>query len=82
MLLALRDLAAARSAGQPDAVKPGANQGFVARIAALVDSVPATADTRAKALIRALLRQPLPEDSVAMAWKLWMTRGNVQPDTN
>jgi hypothetical protein len=74
VLLALRDLAAARSAGRGDPVKPGANVGFVARIAALLDRVPRIPDNRAEALVMALLRRPAPKDAppVPSAWKRWM----------
>ncbi|RKF14879.1 hypothetical protein D6850_08385 [Roseovarius spongiae] len=74
VLLALRDLAASRSAGRDDIARPGANAGFVARIAALIDAVPDTAQSRADALIRALLRKPLApgQTPAPSAWKRWM----------
>jgi hypothetical protein len=79
VLLALRDLAAARSAGRADPVKPGANAGFVARVAALIDRVPRMPNNRAEALVMALLRRPAPKGAplVPSAWKRWMAPSSL-----
>ena len=76
VLLALRDVAAGRSAGRPDPVKAGADPAFVRRVAALVDTVPLWAGSRDEALVRVLLRRPAPQDGprVPPAWKHWMSR--------
>jgi hypothetical protein len=73
VLLALRDLAAARSAGRPDLVKPGADAGFVTRVASLIDAVPARAGSRAEALVKALPRRRVSDGDaqVPSAWKAW-----------
>jgi hypothetical protein len=72
----MRDLAAARSAGRPDTGRKGANAGFVSRIAALLDELPAQPDDRSEMLLAALLRRGNPGmPGVPSAWKQWMAIG-------
>jgi len=73
VLLAMRDLAAARSAGRADSAKPSANAGFLAKIAALLDALPNEPADRAELLLAALLRRPgIDRSLVPPAWKGWL----------
>jgi hypothetical protein len=77
VLLAMRDLAAARSAGRPDTAKKGANAGFVNRIAGLLDRLPERPGDRAERLLAALLRRGAEGDQsrIPSAWKQWLAAG-------
>ncbi len=70
ILLALRDLAAHRSAGLPDGLKKPTGAGVLARIARLLDAAPADMSDRASGLVATLLRRattaPIPP-----AWTDW-----------
>ncbi|MDJ0628985.1 MAG: hypothetical protein QNJ44_12055 [Rhodobacter sp.] len=73
VLLALRVLAAARSASQSNAIKPGADPDFVARIEALLDDPPQLPGTRDEALILAILRRPFQQGAALPdpRWAEW-----------
>jgi hypothetical protein len=73
VLLCLRDVATARSAGRRAPLKPGANPAFVTQVTGFADAVPDRDDTRAAALIATLLRVPLGTAAGvhAPAWRVW-----------
>lgn len=75
VLLALRALAAARSADRSDTIKPGVDPDFIACIEALIDEPPQIPRTRAEALTLALLRRPFPRGATppAVQWADWMS---------
>jgi len=74
VLLCLRDLATARSAGGQGPLKKGADAAFVDQVRALMDDLPGSSDTRAGALLCAILRQPAPKGGARApsAWRRWM----------
>ncbi|WP_299628735.1 hypothetical protein [uncultured Tateyamaria sp.] len=74
VLLCLRDLATARSAGLSEPLKKGADRGFVTMVGTLLNDVPQQMNNRAAALVCAVLRQPLPAGFGAppTQWQAWM----------